>query len=109
MKGDAVSDARRRREPLFVRRGANFDDAAIECSFVGGMRYGYTGAANWTHPLVTLDMCESGLELRSTFSFLRFMVPVWQARYDEISAVHWLGRPTPDSANSKGIVMVRGV
>jgi hypothetical protein len=109
MKGHAMSEARRRRGSLFVRRDANLDDEVLDASFVGGMRYGYIGGVNWTYPMVTLDIYESGLELRSTFSVLRFLVPVWRARYDEISTVHWLGSPTPDSSAVIGLTIVRGV
>lgn len=93
---------------LLVRRYAEFDDINAWASFRGGMRYGMTGIANWTAPQVTLDIYEQGLELRPTYRFLRFLVPTWRARYDEISAVRWLGRATPDSSAS-GPIMVRGV
>lgn len=92
-----------------LRRSASPGDTVLERSFTGGMRYGFMGIANWTSPLVTLDMYGSGLELRSTYSFLRFLVPVWRARYDQISSVGWLGRPAPDSSAGAGLVMVRGV
>src|SRR5438552_506535 len=104
-----MSDARRRRGSPFVRRDANFGDEVLDASFVGGMRYGYMGGVNWTYPMVTLDIYKSGLELRPTFSFLRFLVPAWRTRYDEISTVHWLGRPAPDSSAVIGLTMVRGV
>lgn len=89
---------------MFLRRGAIFDDTVPERSFTGGMRYGNFGVANWTYPLVRLDMYESGLELRATYRFLSWLVPVWRARYDEISAVGWLERPTPDSSAALGLV-----
>ena len=108
MKGHTVAHKGRRKDSMFLR-GASFDDTALERSYTGGMRYGYMGFANWTNPLVTLDLYESGLELRSTYPFLRFLVPVWRIRYDEISSVGWLGRPIPDSSAGVGLVMVRGV
>lgn len=110
MKGYSVSDGGHKKGPLFVRRDANLDDTVLLHSFVGGMRYGYTGFANWTRGWVTLDIYQSGLELRPRYTFLRFLVPVWRARYDEISEVRWMGRSTPDSSIVMGLfVMVRGV
>lgn len=110
MKGYLVSHGGRKNDPLFVRRDANFDDTVLMKSFVGGMRYGYTGFANWSRGLVTMDIYQSGLELRPRYSFLRFLVPIWRARYDEISEVRWMGRSTPDSTIVTGLlVMVRGV
>jgi hypothetical protein len=110
MKGHSVSDRGRKKDQLFVRRDANFDDTVLLHSFVGGMRYGYTGFANWGRGLVTLDIYQSGLELRPRYSFLRFLVPIWRARYDEISEVRWMGGSTPDSSIVMGLlVMVRGV
>jgi len=109
MKGSAVSATRRRKNPLFVRRDANLGDDDLVASFVGGMRYGSMGGVNWGYPMITLDMFESGLELRSTFYFLGFLVPVWRVRYDEISAIHWLGRPSPDSSAVIGLTIVRGI
>lgn len=106
VRGHNVS---RTRGPLFVRRAADFDDTVLMQSFRGGMRYGSTGIANWSYPLVTMDVYQSGLELRPTYSFLRFLVPTWRARYDEISAIDWLGRSTSDSSVVIGLVMVRGV
>jgi hypothetical protein len=94
---------------MAVRRYAHLGDTALIKSFTGGMRYGYSGMANWTYPLVTLDIYQSGLELRSTFAFLRGLVPIWGARYDEISVVQWLGRPAPDSSIAGTLTMVRGV
>jgi len=72
------------------------------------MRYGPTGLINWSSPLVTLCIYQSGLELRATVPWL-FPVPRWQARYDEISAVHWLGRTGPDSPLVIGLAVAKGV
>lgn len=104
-----MSGTRRSARSPFVVRDALFDETDPIGSFTGGMRYGYTGVASWSVPLVTLDIYPSGLELRSTFSFLRFLVPTWRARYEAISAVHWMGRPTPDTSVVPMFTMVRGV
>jgi hypothetical protein len=90
-----------------LRRSASLGGSVLERSFTGGMRYGLL--LNWTYPFVTLDMYDSGLELRSTYSFLRFLVPAWRARYEQISSVGWLGRPSPDSLAPMGLRMERGV
>lgn len=93
--------------PLFARRKADLGDALLVASFVGGMRYGYTGIASWSRPLITLDIYQSGLELRPTHSFLRFLVPVWRARFDEILVVNWMGSPKADTSVVMGLT--RGV
>lgn len=74
------------------------------------MRYGLTGVASWSHPLVTLAVYPTGVELHSTFSWLRFLVPVWRARYDELAVVQSVGRGDPDRSDSaKAPAQARGV
>jgi hypothetical protein len=93
-----------------VRRDADLDGGASLHTFRGGMRYGSTGIANWTHPLVTLAVYPAGVELRSTFRWLQVLVPVWRARYEELSVVQSVGRADPDGSDSaRAPVQARGV
>jgi hypothetical protein len=59
-------------------------------SFRGGMRYGTLHAANWTWPLVTLDIYPSGIELRPTCTWLPAFIPTRRFRYDDIAMVQLL-------------------
>lgn len=93
-----------------VRRDADLGDEVPLCTFRGGMRYGATGIANWTHPLVTLVVYPSGVELRSTSRWLQVLVPVWRARYEELSVVQSVGRADPDGTHSaRAPVQARGI
>lgn len=93
-----------------IRRDANLDGERPLHSFRGGMRRGVSGVASWSYPLITLDIYRSGIELRSTFSWLRFLVPVWRARYEELAVVQSVGRADPDgSANARAPVQARGL
>lgn len=66
---------------------ADFGGSAPIRSFRGGMRYGVLQVANWTWPLVTLDIHQSGIELRPSYPRLPFFIPKLRFRYDDIAAV----------------------
>lgn len=84
---------RRWRHTLSVRRDADLGDRVLVRSFVGGQR---SGLINWSSPLITLNIYQAGLELCATFPWL---IPsrAWRVRFEEIGAVHWMGRQGPDS------------
>src|SRR2546429_5610035 len=103
-----MPDTRRRRDSLFVRRDADLGAKVLVRSFSGGARYGPNGIVNWSSPLVTLCIYQSGLEMRSTLPWV-FPVRAWRARYDEIAAVHGLGRSGLDSSLVIGLVAAKGV
>jgi hypothetical protein len=67
-------------------------------AYLGGMRRGSTGLANWTYPLVRLRFYEDGLELGPSVRILKVIVPIWRVRFQEISVAEALGGPQPDSA-----------
>jgi hypothetical protein len=92
----------------FGRRDANLDDKVLVRSFVGGMRYDSVLPANSGPGTVKLCIYRSGLELRSTVP-MGFLGPRWRARYDEIAAVHWLGRADSDSSIISALTSQRGV
>lgn len=47
-------------------------------------------SATW--PLVRLSLLAEGIRLESSVRFLRFVVPIWEARYDELAEVQAVGR-----------------
>jgi hypothetical protein len=69
--------------------------AIPERSFIGGMRLPWSvsgrnwfGGYNATWPLVRLSLFSDGLRLRGTrFAVVTSLIPVWEARYDELSEV----------------------
>ena len=58
-------------------------------SFLGGMRL---GGYNATWPLVRLNLYPAGLRMEPPVRFLRFLVPTWEARYDELIEVQAVGK-----------------
>jgi hypothetical protein len=103
------------RDPPFqrvslIRRDAALDDGVPFHTFRGGVRSGRTGIGNVGYPFVTLAIYRSGIELRSTYSWLRALVPVWRAQYEDLSIVESVGRPDPDGSESaKAPIQARGI
>ena len=100
-----MRDVRRRLRTLSVRRDADLDDRVLVRSFLGGQR---SGLLDWGPPFITLNIYQSGLELRATFPWL-MPARTWRVRYEEIGAVHWMGRPGPDSRLVMGPRVAKGV
>jgi hypothetical protein len=74
------------------RRSAGLEAAgAAGGSFVGGMRYGVTGIAGWSWPLVRLQLLGDVLRLGHSAKLLRFLVPSWEARYQELEVAEAIG------------------
>jgi hypothetical protein len=57
-------------------------------SYVGGMRL---KSFNATLPLVRLDLFEDALRMRSSIRLLNRLVPVWEARFEELTEVRAIG------------------
>ena len=74
-----------------IRRDAGLKDDPVQLSFVGGMRYGMTGLANWTWPMVRLNLLEEGICLCPSARWLKPLVPIWEARYGEMTEVRSVG------------------
>jgi hypothetical protein len=93
-----------------IRRDAVIDEGAPLHRFRGRMMYGRKGFRSTTYLFVTLVVYGSGIELRSTYSWLSRIVPIWRARYEELSVVQSVGRPDPDGGESaKAPLQARGV
>ncbi len=75
-------------------------------SYIGGMRRGFTGIGNWTYPLVRLRIYEDGLELGPSVPILKALVPIWRARFEDISVAESVGGGQPDSAASFSVMAV---
>jgi hypothetical protein len=69
-------------------RQADLGDSEVLRTFVGGVRLNGLDA---TWPLVRLDLCGSGLRLRPR-KVLRRIMPMWEARYPELTNVRASGR-----------------
>ena len=63
-------------------------DADHGSSFIGGMRLAWFNA---TWPLVRLGLRRNGIRLEPSTRFLRWIVPVWEVRYDELLEVQAVG------------------
>ena len=63
-------------------------DSDADGSFFGGMR---RGGYNATIPLVRLKLFPEGLRLESSSRLLRKLVPVWEAKYREITEAKAVG------------------
>lgn len=109
LRQTGAGDPRFWRVPV-IRRDAALGDAAPLHTFRGGVRSGRTGIGNIGYPFVTLAIYRSGIELRSTYSWLRALVPLWRARYEDLSVVESVGRPDRDGSESaKAPIQARGV
>ncbi|HUC14773.1 MAG TPA: hypothetical protein VMS00_10010 [Acidimicrobiales bacterium] len=78
-------------------RGWVSRDAAIATSepvatYRGGMRLGFTGIASWSYPLVRLTLYNDGLEIGPAAPFLKLVVPLWRALFQEIDCITMLTR-----------------
>ena len=62
--------------------------AGPESSCRGGMRLAWFNA---TWPLVRLVLMRNGIRLEPSIRFLRWMVPVWEVRYDELLEAQAVG------------------
>ena len=81
---------------LLVRRDADIGGGEPKARFVGGMRFGWTGLGNWTHPFVALRLYDTGIELGPAAKWLSGLVPVWRSRLDELAVVEPVGQASPD-------------
>jgi hypothetical protein len=72
--------------------------AGPESSCRGGMRLAWFNA---TWPLVRLVLMRNGIRLEPSIRFLRWMVPVWEVRYDELLEAQAVGNiPCSPSASA---------
>jgi hypothetical protein len=90
---------------LLIARDAALSGKPL-ASYIGGMRRGYTGLASWSHPLVKLAIYDDGVALGPSASVLKMLVPVWRARFDDISVADAIGGPQDDSEVSLGSLAV---
>lgn len=97
--GSATPGVKRWLHTLSVRRDADLGDQVLVRSFRGGQR---SGLLDWSSPLITLNIYESGLELRATFPWL-MPARTWRVRYEDIGAAHRVGRSGPDSRLVMGL------
>lgn len=73
----------------------NLGDGPLVFSLRGGMRHGWT---SWSYPLVIFRVFPSGVELGPSSRCLWPVVPLWRARFDEMSVVECIVRPKVRSA-----------
>jgi hypothetical protein len=71
--------------------------STVDASFVGGMRMGgpsgtWRFGLNVTWPLVRLSLFPSGLRMEASNRVHSGGIPVWEARYDELSEIQAVGR-----------------
>jgi hypothetical protein len=72
------------------RMAAGVDDGQVpKLSYRGGMRY---GGFNATWPFARLDLFSSGLRLRSNIKHFQRLIPIWEARFEELKEVQAIGR-----------------
>jgi hypothetical protein len=57
-------------------------------SYVGGMRL---KTFNATLPLIRLDLFEDALRMRSSIRLLNRLIPIWEARFEELSEIRAIG------------------
>jgi hypothetical protein len=84
-----------------IRRDAVIDDGVPLHVLRGRMMYGRKRFRRTTYLFVTLAVYRSGIGLRSTYSWLSRIVPIWRARYEELSVVKSVGRPDPDGSERR--------
>jgi hypothetical protein len=82
-----------------LRGDSSLDESTPIQTFRGGIRHGRSGIVNISHPLVTLAIYASGVELRSTFGWLPIF-PSWRARYEDLSVIEAVGRPDADGTDN---------
>jgi hypothetical protein len=86
---EVVNESRRSFFPTGRRDVGLVEGSGSSRSFVGGMRLMLFNA---TWPLVRLKLLEEGLRLESSIRVLRWLVPVWEIRFDDVSEVQAVGR-----------------
>ena len=60
-------------------------------TFVGGVWSGAAGSAIW--PLARLELLAEGIRVRGSVRGLRWLVSVWEARYEELSRAQLVSAP----------------
>ncbi len=81
-----------------LRGDSSLDEDTPARTFRGGVRHGRTGLVSVSHPLITLAVYPSGVELRSTYRWLRIFA-TWRARYEDLSSIEAVGRPDADGTD----------
>jgi hypothetical protein len=70
-------------------RHVDLGDLEVQGSFLGGLRLnGFDG----TWPLVRMDLFASGLRLGPSKTPVRRIIPVWEARWSEVTDIRVSGR-----------------
>jgi hypothetical protein len=83
--------------------GRRVDDASLgsgpDVSFVGGIRVGSARVTlpfflgwNASFPFVRLSLFSDGLRLERSHRSLRYLIPTWEVRYDDLIEVQAVGR-----------------
>lgn len=75
----------------FMKRDAGLPDEAAAESFVGGVRFGFTGIGNRTWPMARLTLLREGVRIGPSVPWLSVLVPVWEARYEDLGEVQAVG------------------
>lgn len=78
-------------------RDADLGGAAPVRTWTGGMKWGRSGTSNCSWPLATLKLFSTGVELGPSVRALLPLVPVWRARFAELSVIEVIETRFPRS------------